>query len=474
MKSLRITLLFITALASARCSFAQGKEPQLPKGLPPYGPTVPFHAPQVEIKKLPNGMTLWLVPRPGFPKVALTFAVRGGMASDPADLPGISDLLTATLDQGTQTRNAKQIAEDIQAAGGDLTGDARADVVIVSTEVLAEDTGKALAVLADVFQNATFPESEVELAKRNAADDLRGEEADPGFLARRLLAREVFGSHPYSVISPTQESISKTQADELRKIFGQRFRPDQTLLVAVGDFHSDVFTALVEKVFGNWRAPQEPPLPAVAKPAEQNPHAVFFVERPGSVQTTFAIAAFGPVERDPDYAATEVANAIYGGMFGSRLIKNIREDKGYTYSPRAYLQTRSEAGVLQTGADVRNAVTGATLNEIDYELNRMATTAPTADEVERARRYLVGLQAIRLQSQGSVARQLATLWSYGLPPEELGLESERIQKVTPEDVEAAGRKYFPASRQTIIAVGEQKVIEDQLAPFGLALHKAAR
>jgi zinc protease len=396
------------------------------------------------------------------------------MASDPRDLPGLSQLLTATLDQGTKTRNAKQIAEDIQAAGGDLSGEAPADMVMVSAQVLAEDTGKALAVLADVFQNATFPDSEVDLAKRNAADNLRGQEADPGFLADRLLAREVFGSHPYGVTSPTQESISKTQAGELRKIYGQRFRPDQTLLVAVGDFQAATLTADVERLFGKWQPPQESPVPAVAKPSEQNPRAVFVVERPDSVQTTFAIAAFGPVQRDPDFASTEVANAIYGGMFGSRLIRNIREDKGYTYSPYAYLQTRNQAGVFQTHADVRNPVTGATLNEIDYELNRMATTAPTEDEVDRARRYLVGLEAIRLQSQGSVARRLATLWSYGLPPEELGLESERIQKVTAEDVEAAGKKYFPASRGTIVAVGEGKVIEEQLAPFGLAIHKVSQ
>jgi zinc protease len=473
MKVIRFALLFLIVLATAPGSFAEEKTQPLPKDLPPYGPTVPFHAPQVEVKTLANGMTLWLVPRPGFPKVALALAVRGGMSSDPADLPGVSQLLTATLDQGTKTRDAKQIAEDIQAAGGDLSGDARADVILVSASVLAEDTGKALAVLADVLQNATFPDSEVALAKRNAADNLRGQEADPGFLADRLLAREVFGSHPYGVISPTQESISKTQADELRKIYGQRFRPDQTLLVAVGDFQAATFSAEIAKLFGSWQPPQESAVPAVAKPTEQNPHAVFMIERPGSVQTTFAIASFGPVERDPDYASAEVANAIYGGMFGSRLIRNIREDKGYTYSPYAYLQTRNQAGVLQTHADVRNPVTGATLNEIDYELNRMATTAPTEDEVERARRYLVGLQAIRLQSQGSVARQLATLWSYGLPPEELGLESERIQKVTPQEVEAVGSKYFPASRQTIVAVGEQKVIEEELAPFGLAIHKVS-
>jgi predicted Zn-dependent peptidase len=158
-------------------------------------------------------------------------------------------------------------------------------------------------------------------------------------------------------------------------------------------------------------------------------------------------------------------------MFGSRLIKNIREDKGYTYSPFALLQTRRAVGVLMTWAPVRNEVTGATLNEIDYELNRMASTAPTAEELSRAQRYLVGTRAISLQSQEAVARQLSVLWVYGLPPEELGRESEKIQKVTAKDVETAGRKYFPASRQTIVTVGEEQVIKEQLAPFEIQIRK---
>jgi zinc protease len=469
MKRIGVTLvmLFVTALPVC----AQEKVPPLPKDLPAYGPTVPFRAPKVETKKLSNGLTLWLVPRPGYPKVALAVAVQGGMASDPADLPGLSQLLMSTLDQGTKGRSAKQIAEDIQAAGGDLSGDAPADVLLLSTDVLAEDTDKALALVADILRNATFPDDEVDLAKRNAAENLKGEEADPGFLADRSLAKEVFGSHPYSVISPTQESIAKTQANEIRSNYAQRFRPDKMILVAVGDFQSAALSATVEKLLGNWQPPASPPVSPIAKPSAENPHAVFVVPRPDSVQTTFAMAAFGPIQSDPDYAATQVANAIYGGMFGSRLVKNIREDKGYTYSPQAYLQTRGHAGLLRTGADVRNAVTGASLNEIDYELNRMATTAPTEEEVQSARRFLVGLQAIRLQSQRSVAMRLATLWSYGLPPEELGLESERIQKVSAEDVEKAGGKYFPAARQTIVAVGEEKVIQEQLAPFGLKIHK---
>ncbi len=468
MKRRHIFAALLFAVALAGCALSAEKR-SLPKALPPYGPVVPFHAPQVEIKTLANGLTLWLVPRPGFPKVALALAVRGGMAVDPRDLPGLSQLLVATLNQGTKTRSARQIAEEIQAAGGDLSGDALADSTRVSTDVLASKLDAALGLLADICANATFPDSEVDLAKRNAADNLRAQEAEPEFLARRALAQVIFGAHPYSVTSPTQDSISRTTPADLRREYARRFRPDQTLLVAVGDFDAGALSATIEKHFGDWKAPAETPVADVGAPEEKNSHAVFYVERADSVQTTLALGAFGPTQRDPDYAPAEVANALYGGMFGSRLVTNIREDKGYTYSPGSLLQVRRDAGLFQTRADVRNAVTGASLNEIEYELNRMATTSPTEEEMQRAQRYLVGIKAIILQLQRSVAGQLATLWVSGLPPEELGRESENIQKVTPQQVDDAARKYFPFARQAVVAVGEEKVIKDQLAPFGLEL-----
>lgn len=464
----RVLVVFTLTLPAV----ALQKERPLPKGLPPYGPLKPFSAPEVKQFKLPNGLTLWMVPRPGFPKLALALAVRSGLAADPKDRPGLSELVLATFDQGTKTRGAKQIAQEIQAAGGDLSGRASPDAIVVSTEVLAPRLESALSLLSDIFQKATFPQSEVDLAKRNAADNLRVREADPSFLASRALARVMFAEHPYGIYSPTQDSIAKTTPEELRHEYSRRFRPDLTLLVAVGDFDVEKLAATIQGRFGVWAAPEESPPPPVPGPPQQTPHAVFLVGRPGSVQTTLAFGALGATENDPDYAAARVANAIYGGMFGSRLITNIREDKGYTYSPGASLQTFRMAGLLRTVAPVRNEVTGAAFNEIEYELNRMATTLPTEEEISRAQRYLIGTRALELQVQSAVAQALASLWVKGLPPEELGWQSERIQQVTAKEVEAAGRKYFPASHQTIVAVGEAKVVKEQLAPFGIEIKPA--
>lgn len=464
--------LATVTLALALPSSAQ-KERPLPKDLPPFGPEKSLQTPRVQQTTLENGLTVWLVSEPGFPKISYNVVILGGYAADPKDRPGLSDLLAATIDQGTKSRNARQIAEQLQDAGGDLNASASRDAFSVSAGVLSPKSAEGLAVLADVLQNAAFPDSEVALAKRNLLDSLESQEADPHFLANRALARVMFGNGPYSVISPTKESLTAATAAELRAEYARRVRPDQALLVAVGDFTSDKMLSLVRQQFAGWRAPASAPEPPAAPPSATDlPHAIYFVSRPDSVQTTIELAAFGPKRSDPDYAAAVVANAIYGGTFGSRLTSNIREDKGYTYTPGSFLQAFRSAGAVRTQADVRNAVTGPSLNEIFYEMNRLATTSPTDRELEQAKRYLVGIEAIQMQAHSAVAGQLASLWVQGLPPEEIGAYSKKISTMTADAVDAAARKYFPASRAAVIAVGEEKVVRDQLALFGLPIRPA--
>ena len=467
MKNLKL-LATVLLLASG----ASAEKAALPKELPAYGPEKALQAPSVKVTKLDNGLTVWLVSEPGFPKLAFTLAVHGGLAADPADRPGISELLSNTIDQGTKARTAKQIAEEIQATGGDVNAGSGKDSTTLSTEVLSSKADAAITLLADLAQNATFPESEVALAKRNLADSLRQEESDPSFLAARQMAKVLFGDNPYHVTSPTQESITASTSAELQKIYAQRFRPDQALLVAVGDFDNDKLLSQVKAKFGTWKPGTDAPVAAPTHFSNTMKPIVYLVSRPDSVQTTLELGTLGPIRSDADYPASEVANAIFGGTFGSRLTLNIREDKGYTYSPFASLQTYLATGVLITRADVRNEVTAASFNEMAYELNRMATTSPTDEELATAKRYLVGIEAIRLQIRSAVARELARLWVYGLPPEEIGIYGKKIASITGPEVDAVAKKYFPARNVGIVAVGEEKVVRDAFQPFGLTIETA--
>jgi zinc protease len=464
-----LSLSFCLLLAA--CAYAQKEQP-LPKDLPPFGPEKPLRAPDVRQTKLENGLTIWLVPRPGFPKVSFTLAVVGGYAADPQDRPGFSQLLTATIDQGTKRRPARQIAEDMQAAGGDVNAFAVRDATRITASVLSSKASEGLTVLADLAENATFPEDEVTLAKRNLTDQLEQEETDPSFQVNRAIAKVLFGNGPYGAFAPTKDSLAAATPAELRAEFARRFRPDQASLIVVGDFHPDEMLSLIRGKFATWHSPASPPVAPAPAPSITPLHAIFIIPRPESVQTTLAFGAPGPHRGEPDFEAAEVANAIYGGTFGSRLVTNIREEKGYTYAPGAFLQSFRSAGVLRTEADVRNEVTGATFNEILYEMNRMATTSPTDTELQQAKHNLVGTEAISLQSNDAVAGELADLWTRGLPPEEIGEYGKKIATITLEDVNAAAKKYFPASRASIVAVGEEKVIREALAPFGLPLRPA--
>ena len=409
---------------------------------------------------------------PGFPKIAFTLTVRGGYAADPAEQPGIAELLASALTQGTSKLSARQIAEQLQACGGDLQAVASSDSINISSAVLADQAAPALRLLADIAKNAAFAPSEVALVKQQASASLDANEAESRFLARRALYRALFGQHPYSIIAPTKDSIEKATPDDLKREFHRRFRPDGAALIIAGDFESSTILNEVKGTFGEWKAPQTSAIGPVPEPEMSVSKTVVYVPRPNSVQTALYLGTLSPSRKAADYQAVALANAFYGGMFGSRLVRNIREDKGYTYSPGSRVRTLVSTGLLVTQADVRNPVTGASFNEISYEMNRLATTSPEDQELTSAKRYLIGSLAVDLQSRSELTRQLAEYWQSGLPAASLAKEGEEIEQVNAAQVEAAGRRYFPVARMTIVAVGEEKVIKDQLAPFGLEFTKA--
>jgi len=445
------------------------QQPALPQGLPPYGRMVAFQVSRVVVRKLANGMTLWLVPRPGFPKVALAVAVRGGYAADPADAPGISDLLLDAIDQGARAHTALQIADDFQAAGGSLDGQPLSDADLLTVSVLASKLDLALGTLSGVLRNATFPAAQFAIARRDEEDALKAREADAQFAASRAMARALFGNHPYSTVAPTQAALSAASDSEIRALYAREFRPDQTVLVAVGDFTVKGFMRSAKRFFGGWAAPHELPVAAPPPPTEKNPNDAFVVARPSSVQTNLILGAFVPTEGQPDFPAVEVANAIYGTMYGSLLFTVVREQKGYSYSPHSVLRSRRSAGTIETIVNVRNAVTGACMKEILLLLNRMAATAPSSQQVLRAQQFLTGTEAIRYQLQANFAKRLATLWMEGLLPGEIERESAEIEAVTPRQVKIIGARYFSPHRMSIVAVGDARVIRSQLAPLGIPL-----
>ena len=328
----RKMLLVVVAAFLAPALGASEKKP-LPKDLPPFGEDKPLPVPAIAQSKLPNGLTVWIVKRGGYPRVAVKLAVRGGSAADPENAPGISDLLADTLKEGTTTRSARQIAEELQAVGAEIGASASADAIYVTATGLGSGAPRILDIVADIARNPIFPAAEVELAKGNALEALKAQEATPEYQARKALARAVYGNHPYHVVGATRETLQGATVEELKKEHARRFRPENSLLVVVGDVDAAAVSAAVSRFFAPWKGTGEAPAPTPASPAA-SPRRIVVVNRPGSVQSQILIGRPVATVTDPQYYPLLVANTICAGSFGSRLVENIREDKGYTYSRR--------------------------------------------------------------------------------------------------------------------------------------------
>lgn len=468
-------LTLIAAMLFLSASFAQQSaepktpaEPALPKDLPSAGVVKPPTSPAVQEHQLKNGMRVWLVQRPELPKVALKLVVRGGDSYDPADSPGLAKVMVRAITQGTASRSSRDIAEAAQGVGGDLASSATVDWTEVSLDSLTEKANDAAALIADIAQNANFPENEVALVKSNMQDELRASEARPRFLAQRAWYRVTYGDNNYHIVAASMKTLESAKPDTLRALYQQEFRPDQALLVAVGRFDNAGLMTQIEKQFGTWKAPTAAAhSPEAPKP--QNENKVYFIERPGSVQTTMLIGSLGLKAGDSDEQHLRLADVIYGGAFGSRLTRNIREDKGYTYSPFSYITANRYSGACLTSEDVRNEVTGPSLKETFLELKRIATEPPSSEEMEHAKRYLIGNTALELQSRTAVAEVLARFWVHDQPADYLNHEMAELQATTADEAAKAAAKYFAPNRMTIVAVGEKGIIQEQLKAFGMEI-----
>jgi zinc protease len=461
----RFVAFALTAAFVSAGAVQAAKETPLPKNLPAYGQEKPLPAPAIVDASLENGLKVWIVPRPGFPKVTALLAVRGGTAADPGSLAGAADVLADVVKEGTARRTSLQIAEELQAVGGEISGSASDDAIFVSVDGLSSGVGTLLDVLADVSRNAAFPAAEVELAKTNTLQGLMARESTPEFAVDKAFGAAVFGSHPYRTVAPTREAVAALTPQNLKEQYLRRFRPERALLLVVGDVTAPGVAETVKKVFGTWKgegeaAPATPPAPLLGV------REILVVDRPGSVQSEIRVGR--PMVRmtDPEYYPEIVANTIFGGAFSSRLVENIREDKGYTYSPSARVSAYQEGGVLRIRAAVRNDVTAATLLEIFYELDRMGATLPTADELSRAKRFQSGLYVLRNALQDALAFTLATNWVDGLPPAALAEFVPKVNAVTAEQVREVGQKLFTSRSQTVVIGGDASKIATDVAQFG--------
>lgn len=414
--------------------------------------------------RLANGVRVFVLEDRRLPVVQLSLRLRAGSLFEPK--PGVADLTASTLNEGTRTRTAAQLAREVEETGGDLYASAAEELVTVSASGLAEYTDRLVELLADVLLHPSFPEDRLALMKSQTAAALTQARTDPNTLARELSTRTLYGATPYGRVAPQPEEVRALTRADLVGFHERYYRPDGAILGVSGDVDAGALVKQLEAALAGWK----PRGQVVELPrSEFAPRAaarIYLIDRPGSVQTLLHFGNLGIPRTHPDYAALAVANRILGGSFTSRLDQNLREDKGYTYGARSSVITPRWPGVWVASASVRTPVTEPAVGEFFKEFCRLQEEPVSPTELDRAKRALIGSFALTLESPAGILNRALELVEHGLPADYWDTYPQQIQSVTAADVQRVARQYLSPERLQLFAVGERSSIEAGLKKYG--------
>jgi zinc protease len=416
--------------------------------------------PPFQETRLANGLQLILVENHELPIVSFSLAFPAGSRYDPPGKEGLAELTAELLTKGTPSRTADQIAAAIEGVGGSLGASAGADWFTVSSTVLTDHVQLALELLADVLLNATFPQSEFDLAVKRFQSQLQLEKSDPGALAGRFFARELYGDHPYGR-SMTENSLAALTREDVVQFARSRLRPGGAYLIVAGDMTLRGARDVLQRHLGGWTG-SPPPAAADPQPPAARPTQILLVHRPGSAQSNILVGNLAMGPRDPIYYAITVGNRILGGGTDARLFQILREQKGWTYGAYSSVSRRLSTGFFSANTEVRTAVTDSALIELLAQLRRFRTELVADSELAAAKGYLIGSFPRTIETPQQIASQVTTVKLLGLGDDYLRTYRERLAAVTAQDIRDAARRLIRPDSAAIVVVGDGEAIYDKL------------
>jgi zinc protease len=441
------------------------RAPEMATLVPALAAERPVSWPKRTRAQLSNGMQIVLAEAHSIPKFHGELFFRAGEALVSDRSVGLAEMTSTVLRTGTVSRTSRQIEEDLRRLGADLGTSAGQDTSAISFAGLSEFAEPLLQLVSELSCQATFPEPEFERERRQKLEEVKLERTSPGFLAGERLRKVLFGEHPYARVSPSEEQVAAYKRDDLEWVYQEIYTPGNALLVMVGDFQADVMLKIAEKTFGNSRGPKPASKETPGLPRFSG-RRVHLVHNPGSVQTQILIGCHAITRKHPDWIRLGLANSLYGGAFNSRLVMNIREDKGYTYSPRSGVSPLRQHGYFSVSAAVRNDVVAASLTEIFYELDKLRSVPVPGTELADAQNYLTGLFSMGLATQEGLLSQFSTVELNELPADYLETYRDKVRALTSAELLATARKYFDSANMQIVVVGDRAQIQEQATLFG--------
>jgi zinc protease len=449
-------LVLLLALIAATPVFAQKQTP--PEGAPAKAFSVPPH----ETYTLPNGMKVSLVPYGIIPKVTVSVAVDAGSMNEGSNHVGVAALTADLMKEGTVMLTSEQLADEVARMGSALDVAASADQTIAQLDVLSEFAPDAVRLLADVLQHPRLPESELARLKNDALRQIAVRSSRPQVIALMRFRKILYGDHPYGTVLPTDADVKKITLQDVKEYFNSNFSAQRSHLYVAGKFDSAAVKKAIAESFSRWPKGTL----RVENVPSPKPHRILDVtDRPGAPQSTLLVGLPVPPPNSPDAISLGVTNTLLGGSFNSRITSNIREQKGYTYSPRSEISRRYHDAYWAESADVTTQYTGASLKEIFGEIDRLKAEPPSAVELQGIQRYISGLFVIQNSNRSALIGQLQYVDFQGLGEDYLKTYVAKVNSVTPAEVQKMTGQYVKPPEMTIVIVGDKSKMMDQLTPY---------
>ena len=452
------TAIVSLSLAALLSSPAAAQKQQPPAGGTPKN----FQLPAKRTFTLPNGMGVTLVPYGEVPKVTVELMMLTGNVNESAQEIWLADLAADLMQEGTTTKTAEQVAQAAARMGGSLNVSVTSDQTDIGGDVLGEFAPDMVQLIADVVRNPRWPATELDRIKATRLRQLSIAKSQPGSLAQEKLSAVLYPNHPYGRVFPTEQMIQGYTVEQIRRYYDTNFGAARAHLYVAGKFDAARVETAVRTAFADWKA-GSPPAANIATPKPGR--AVYSIDRPNAVQSTIYLGVPIADPSSKDWEAIRVTNALLGGSFGSRITSNIRENKGYTYSPGSAVVTFPKSAYWTEQADVTTNVTGASLKEIFYEIDRMRKEPVPADELKGIQNYLAGIFVLQNSTRSGIIDQLQFLRLHGLNDEFLTRRVANVYAVTPADVQRIMQTYIDPAKMPIVVVGDEKLISEQLRPY---------
>jgi zinc protease len=437
------------------------------KDAPKPGQSTPIQLPMPASFQLANGLTVFLNARPGLPVVSTSLVVKTGSGANPSSKPGLANFTAAMLDQGTTSRSALQIADQVAQLGASLRTTSTMDSTQTRGTSLRRNFDGLLQLIADVNRHPTFPAPEIERQRASRLGSLAQQRETPSSVANAAMFAALYGpSHPYGYVELGTEASNKAMTKEdMQAFWSQNFVPNNAALIVSGQITEAELRPLVEKVFGDW-ARGTPASPAPANPVTTSARLVI-VDKPGAPQTELRVGAIGAARSTPDYEAARVMNEELGGLFSSRINLNLREDHGYTYGAGSQFLFRRAAGPFLVYSAVRTDVTAPAVSEIFKEIRRMRDTPMKDDELAMAKDSLIRSMPSDFQTSDDVTATTAAIYVYDLGLDYFTKYRSRLTGITVGQAKAAAEKYLVPEKLVVVAVGDRSKIDRALQELKL-------